>query len=423
MPEEWKVVKMSKCVESSAFGPRFSSDLYSENGNVATLRTTDMDDQGRLNLETMPLADLELNSFVNHILQEEDIVIPRSGTIGITGLFPGYHLPVVPGAFLIQFRLKKAHLLPIYITYYFNSVVGRRRIMNIAGDGVQKNLKGSSVLSLSIPLPPPRTKKIAAILSTWDTAIQKLEQLIAKKQELKRGLMQQLLTGRRRFPEFVPAGGTKYKETKLGLLPVEWEIVKLGEVTEKITDGAHKSPPTSKIGYPIATVENINKGYVDIKSCRIISNSDYAELVRNGCKPEKGDVLLSKDGTIGISFVYQDNYDLILLSSIAIIRPNKVKLDSNFVNMILLSSFFYHHLHRVVAGSALNRIVLRDIRAMPFFLPSLSEQRKIAKILTICDQEINHFKEEKKRLYLQKKGLMQQLLTGAVRVNTTVSQT
>ena len=160
-----------------------------------------------------------------------------------------------------------------------------------------------------------------------------------------------------------------YKQTEVGLIPEDWNIGILTNVTELITDGAHLSPPTSNSGYPIVTVENINKGYIDIPSCRIISKTDYDYLVRNNCKPLKGDVLLSKDGTIGITFTIKKNRDIVLLSSIALIRPKKNNLDGQYLSYSFESEWFYKFLNRVKGGSALKRIVLRDIAKYIIGLP------------------------------------------------------
>ena len=95
----WGEVVFDEIIEDSAFGPRFSGDAYDENGNIATLRTTDISEDGRISYETMPLAQLDEASFAKHLLKINDLVITRSGRVGTTALFTGYHLPVLPGAF------------------------------------------------------------------------------------------------------------------------------------------------------------------------------------------------------------------------------------------------------------------------------------------------------------------------------------
>jgi type I restriction enzyme, S subunit len=208
--------------------------------------------------------------------------------------------------------------------------------------------------------------------------------------------------------EQLPKG---YKNTEVGVIPSDWEVAQLKGLTTLITDGAHLSPPTEKNGYPIATVENINKGYIDLDSCRVISSKDYQYLVRNNCKPIIGDVLLSKDGTIGITFSIKKEEDVVLLSSIAIIRPQKEKLDSIFLSKSFSSEWFYLFLDRVKAGSALTRIVLRDIKKYIFPLPpTKTEQTAIATALSDADALINSLEKLIAKKRNIKQGAMQQLL-------------
>jgi len=199
IPEHWSIEPLKKHTESSAFGPRFPGDAYADNGNIATLRTTDLDENGFINYEAMPRATLNEMRFASHILQRGDLTITRSGTIGIVSVFDSYRLPVVPGAFLIRFRLFDT-VLPDFLRQYLNSDIGRRRVLGIAAGGVQKNLQGSAMLRLKIPVPPiEEQREIAAILNTHDATIRNLQAEAASLRDVKRGLMQKLLSGQIRI--------------------------------------------------------------------------------------------------------------------------------------------------------------------------------------------------------------------------------
>ena len=200
MPRAWRVASFESLCSSSAFGPRFSSDLYAEDGNLATLRTTDMDDEGNIDLTTMPWAHVPLGSVAHHLLVPDDLVISRSGTCGIAAVFPGFDRPVVPGAFLIRFRLHEPAAAHFY-RRYFNSPLGRPRLDRLAVGGVQKNLKGSSVLALPVPLPPENEiRRIREVLECHERRIAREQEELAKLRTLKQGLADDLLTGRVRVP-------------------------------------------------------------------------------------------------------------------------------------------------------------------------------------------------------------------------------
>lgn len=196
IPRDWGVEAFGDLCESSAFGPRFPGDAYDENGPLATLRTTDMDDEGNIDLSTMPRAAIDPTTFSDHLLRPGDLVISRSGTCGVSGVFNGHSLEVVPGAFLIRFRLLEQRHAQ-YFRRYFNSAVGRPRLTRLAVGGVQKNIKGSDVLRLMVAVPPP-SEALACQCALDALERRQTDQQLEfeKLKRLKSGLMDDLLTGR-----------------------------------------------------------------------------------------------------------------------------------------------------------------------------------------------------------------------------------
>ncbi|MCX6324248.1 MAG: restriction endonuclease subunit S, partial [Sphingobacteriales bacterium] len=214
---KWKSIIIGDHVISSAFGPRFSSDLYSDSGNVLTLRTTDMDNDGNICYDKLPLAKLNLDELKEHILLKGDLVISRSGTIGVTGVFQGYSTPVIPGAFLIRFRFNKDALLPDFVRLYFNCSKGRNEIESLSAGGVQKNLTGTSVLKMSLVAPDfPEQQKIASFLSAVDEKIQQLTHKKELLEQYKKGVMQQIFSGKLRFKDEDGKAFPKWEEKRLG---------------------------------------------------------------------------------------------------------------------------------------------------------------------------------------------------------------
>src|SRR5438874_1528773 len=148
---DWQYLRFGDVCEHSAFGPRFSSDEYSPDGNVACLRTMDIDSNGRIDHSAMPLAKLELAKFRNHVLKRNDLVITRSGAyLGKAAVFDDFRLPVLPGAFSIRFRVKRDVADPVFLRYYFNSSVGQAAIHTIAAGSVQPNLNIPNLHSLTV---------------------------------------------------------------------------------------------------------------------------------------------------------------------------------------------------------------------------------------------------------------------------------
>jgi type I restriction enzyme S subunit len=173
MMSEWPKIRFADICKHSAFGPRFSGDLYAYNGNVATLRTTDIREDGRIEYRTMPLASLDLSNLQQHLLQKDDLVITRSGRVGTTAIFEEFRLPVLPGAFLIRFRLKREIADPLFYRYYFNSPEGRDLVISTATGSVQQNLNITSLHMVDVPIPPlPTQHAITRILGSLDDKIE-----------------------------------------------------------------------------------------------------------------------------------------------------------------------------------------------------------------------------------------------------------
>jgi len=267
----------------------------------------------------------------------------------------------------------------------------------------------------------PHQRKIAHILSTCDRVIEKTEAAIAKYEALKQGLMQDLFTrgidvgtGALRPPrEEAPE---LYEETDLGWLPKEWEVNALGEITDLITDGAHFSPIPQEEGLPIGNVKDMKSNGINYSSCTKILPEVFRELTLQNCSPKYGDILLSKDGTIGRVIHFVDKRPIVLLSSIAIIRL-KQHLHSIYFSWVLRSVFFSRELYKLLSGSALKRITLKDINLIRLPYPKeVKEQTLIAEKLVCLNQKLINEVEQHEKYSQLKAGLMKDLLTGQVEV-------
>jgi type I restriction enzyme S subunit len=202
VPVEWEVERFGRHVESSAFGPRFSSALYAEDGSAAMLRTTDLDDEGNVVSVSLPRANLDLGEYAHHFLKEGDVVVSRSGTIGVTTVFSSYEVPVIPAAFMIRFRMLTT-MNPTFIRFLFNSPNGRRLIYSKMAGGVQSNITSTSLASMEIPIPNPEEQgEICRILGETNELLAQTQLQLNKLNSLKSGLMQDLLTGRVAVREF-----------------------------------------------------------------------------------------------------------------------------------------------------------------------------------------------------------------------------
>ena len=195
-PTDWNFEQLSDHTVESAFGPRYDSEKYDEGGRIATLRTTDLDRRGNITHETMPRADLDIREFDDHLLEEGDLIVSRSGAYsGITTTWDTYEIPTIPGAYMIRFRLKNS-LNPEYLRYYFNSNVGRSRIDRRKKGSGQQNIAGSDLLNMRIPIPSKKEQeKIVEVIDSIESQILFNKNYRDRLERLKQGLMQDLLSG------------------------------------------------------------------------------------------------------------------------------------------------------------------------------------------------------------------------------------
>ena len=272
---------------------------------------------------------------------------------------------------------------------------------------ISKNIKriatGISVLGISktnlgkleIPLPPLKEQqKIANILTTWDNAVSKQDELIKAKEELKKGLMQKLLSGEVRFEGFI----NEWVETKLSNYIVE--------ISKKNKDKKISLVLTVSTKHGFISQED----YFD----REIASKDTS----NYKIVKKGDFAYNPSRINIGSISYLDTFEEGILSPMYVIFKCNDNLNSSYFTYWLNTHSFKGNLYKYLSGSVRDSLSFRDMKLMKIRLPLLQEQQKIAEVLANADKEINLLKNELEELKEQKKGLMQKLLTGEVRVKT-----
>jgi type I restriction enzyme S subunit len=267
------------------------------------------------------------------------------------------------------------------------------------------NLNTGIINPTRIPLPPTKAEQeaIAEALSDADTLIESLEQLIAKKRNLKQGAMQELLTGKRRLPGF--SG--------------EWEVCNLGDKTIKIGSGI---TPTGgervykKEGRPFLRSQNVGWGCLLMEDIAFIDDETHETFL--GTEVEGGDVFLNITGaSIGRCAVSDARVEGGNVNQhVCIIRPRKEQLNSEFLSLFLLSKDGQKQIDSFQAGGNRQGLNFGQIRSFQLRAPSLPEQTAIAAILSDMDAGIAALERKRDKTRLLKQGMMQELLTGRIRL-------
>jgi len=281
-----------------------------------------------------------------------------------------------------------------------NSIQPRifRLIATSVGSTVQ-SLRKPIIENLKIPLPPLKEqKKIAEILSTVDEKIAFVDKSIEETQTLKKGLMQKLL--------IEGIGHTEFKESELGRIPKEWEVVKLEKLVNIISGQSPSNFDLSGTKYKFFKVNQLNF------CTKYLTESEYAFDQEIENLLDRGTVLFPKRGAS-------------IFSNKVRIITHKSFIDTNLMGLIvkdnLNNEFLYYwlvefELSNIADTSSVPQINNKHINPLKIQLPPLEEQKQIAEILSTTDEKLENLKAKKEAFEELKKGLMQKLLTGEIRV-------
>ena len=168
-----------------------------------------------------------------------------------------------------------------------------------------------------------------------------------------------------------------------------WQTQSLDEICTYLTDGSHYSPKEDTNGiYPMLTVKDMTERGFDYGDCKLIGEEEYAKMVANGCVPKVGDVLVAKDGSyFKTAFVIEDEREQAVLSSIAILRPDKAKMVPRFMREYLMSGQVLKAVEsEYITGTAIKRVILKKLKTMPIYIPPISMQEKYVALVEQSDK-------------------------------------
>lgn len=369
IPKEWEVKKLGNIAQCFSGGtPNAGNNAY-YGGNIPFIRSGEIHQKDT----TLFLSELGLKESSAKMVQKGDLLM---ALYGANSGDPS--VSQIDGAINQAILCIRPRNVSVYFLCHFLEL---NKDMYIAKylQGGQGNLSGEIVLNYKIPIPPlPEQQKIAEIISTWDKAIEKQSQLIEKLELRKKGLMQQLLTGKQRLPGFSDT----------------WKKIKLGNISKIKTGNRNNEDKVVNGKYPFfvrsSTIERINSYSYDGEAILIPGEGKIGEIIHY----------------INGKFDYHQ-------------RVYKI---SDFTNC--LGIYLYYYLMYFFRKQAINHSVKACVDSlristfinMKILYPTRIEQAAIAQVLTVADHEIELAKQKLELLRQQKHGLMQQLLTGKKRV-------
>lgn len=390
LPKGWKMVKLGEVAKIVSGSTPSTSDPAYWDGDITWVTPADLS-----KLDTIEINNSERKITTKGYQGCSTTMLP-AGTVLFSSRAPIGHLAIAGKEMCTNQGFKS--LIPNEKTnsFYLFFILKhfKERLISLGSGATFKEISKTSVEKFEIPLPPlPTQHKIVEILEEADNLRKFRQQADEKMKDLIPSLFVQMFGD--------PA-----------INPKKWSIKKLEEVCTKITDGSHRTPKLLDKGYPFLTVTNLRNGSFDFSDVKYISDIDYKDLIKNDCKPLKGDVLFSKDGTIGKVVEIKEEKEFVILSSLAILRPQPKIIHSTYLAKIALTDFFINQAKEKQSGSALRRIILRSLKSVKIPLPPLPLQQEFAKLVEDIEAEKARQAESKKKLDELFQSLMQRAFTG-----------
>lgn len=426
IPEDWDTFSVSHFLDlltdydanGSFESVAKNVNVYDKDGFAWYVRSTDLENDSKLN-EVKYVDEKSYNFLKKTSLKGNELLFLKRGDIGKVYLFEmkTKYATLAPNLYLLKLNQNSNSE---YLFYFFKSHRGQLQLKSKNASSTLGALYKDDVKSIIVPLPPTieEQRAIAGALSDVDELISRLETLITKKKAIKQGAMQELLTGKTRLKGFEGTGKTK--QTELGHIPEDWEVVNLGKSSTLKArigwQGLTTAEYLSSGDYYLITGTDFVDGYIDWDNCVYVDKSRFDQ--DKNIQINTDDILVTKDGTIGkVAFISKIEKPTTLNSGVFVIRPIKNRYYPLFLYFILMSDYFLDFLARLTAGSTISHLYQKDFIHFDFPVPkNLLEQKAIAQILSEMDQEIEQLEAKKAKYQTLKQGMMQELLTGKTRL-------
>lgn len=409
LPEDWGLSTLKDICEKGGivrgpFGGSLKKEVFVTEGYKVYEQANAI--HKTVNRGTYYIDENKYREMIRFTVRGGDFIVSCSGTIGMI-----YQIPInapegIINQALLKLTINSLKINPSFFYLYFMWESFNKRIVDDTQGGAMKNLVGMDVFKNTLfPIPQMKEQEqISQVLLENNALISTLEKQIEKKKHIKQGVMQELLSGKRRLKGFSKEwksfnlmSGSKIK-ARIG-----WQGLKKSEYLDS--------------GYAfLVTGTDFVDGRVKWDTCHFVERERYNQ--DENIQIKNGDILVTKDGTLGkTAFVQGLTRPATLNSGIFVIRPLQNAYDPEFVYHILSSFVFKEFLDKLSAGSTIVHLYQKDMSKFEFLLPpTLDEQKAIAAILTEMDEEIKKLEEKYEKYTAIKQGMMEQLLTGKIRL-------
>jgi type I restriction enzyme S subunit len=401
IPEDWDTRPCSALSALITVGVVIRPTQYYTKQGVPALRSANIRED-RIDAADMVFISEKANALLSKSqVRTGDVLTVRTGYPGTSAVVP----PSFAGANCIDILITRPSkaVSSKYLSAWINSPFGKHQILRNQGGLAQQHFNVSDLRNLVVALPSlAEQEAIAEALSDADTLIESLEQFIAKKRQIKQGAMQELLTGKKRLPGFATKPG--YKQTEMGVIPEDWGVCRLSDGI-KLLSGYHVLAQYCNAdghGVPYIT------GPADFPK-GIIQHTKYTAKPGTIC--HANDVLVTVKGSGAGTLVVADS-EYCISRQLMSIRVTEWNTGYIYFSLLRDASLFGAAATGLIPGLSRGDILNKAV-PIP---PTTAEQTAIATILTDMDAEIAALEEKLAKARQLKQGMMQELLTGRIRL-------
>mgnify|MGYP001276422143 CR=1 FL=1 len=368
-------------------------------------------------LESVGFRVYGANGFIGYYKEynheEETIAVTcRGATCGTVNLIP-------PKSYITGNAMCLDNIKKTIIKKYLFYAISFRTVSDVISGSAQPQITRDNLKSVDLPIPPlSEQKKIASILNSVEEVIEKTQSQINKLQDLKKGMINKFLTKGIDHKEF--------KDSELGMIPRSWELIPLSQIANKKDPFSFAGGPFGSnlktehycdSGIRIIQLQNIGDGEF-LDNYEIFTSKEKAnELLSCNIFPD--DIIISKMGDpVARACIIPNLETRYLMASDGIrLSVNKNEFDVNFILETINHHRFRSEAERISIGSTRKRISLTELRTLIIAHPSLKEQKEISSFIHSINLSIKKKKQKLFKVQCLKKSLMQDLLTGKVRVS------
>ncbi|WP_219723550.1 restriction endonuclease subunit S [Akkermansia muciniphila] len=408
IPEDWDVKRLGDLTTSTTGGTPSTNVLEYWGGSIPWMSSGDLHLKQIYNVNGR-ITQIGLENSSAHIIPKNCVLIGLAGQGKTRGTAAINRIPLCTNQ-SIGAILPKNTFSSDYLFYVIDSMYEHLRSLS-SGDGGRGGLNLNILNHIVVSLPNfTEQKAIAEVLSDMDALIEAQKELIAKKRYIKQGTMEDLLSGRVRLPGYETKG---WKHTDIGDIPNDWEVSQIGKIADIISGG---TPKTTEKSFWNGTILWCTPTDITRTSGRYIENTEKT-ITDNGLKNSSA-ILLPINSLL-----------LCSRATVGDVRIAKHEITTNqgFKSLVCNSSAYYLFIYYLIPflkpkmleksyGSTFLEISKSNLASIQIQLPSYVEQQAIAEVFSDMDDEIETLEAELKKLNHMKRGMMQELLTGRIRL-------